>query len=358
MKKIFLAIGLMSGTSLDGIDAALLRTDGEKIVEPVKFFNLPYTPNFRERLRSILKGTEPFEAVERELTLLHAKAIDSLLTKATRKFSEVDIIGFHGHTVFHDPAQLKTHQIGDGALLAAETGIDVVCDLRSNDVAHGGQGAPLAPLYHMALADGLEMPMAFLNIGGVANVTYLNGDEVSLRAFDTGPGGALIDDWVRQKMGKSFDDDGRVASSGSVSKNVLSHLLSAPYFDKSPPKSLDRDHFDMTPIRSLSARDGAATLTAFTCGAVTRALDHLPDPPKIWLVTGGGRKNSFLMQKLSEVLKVPVEPVEVMGWDGDALEAQAFSYLAVRNMRRLPITLPGTTGIKEPMSGGVFHTKP
>jgi len=358
MKKIFLAIGLMSGTSLDGIDAAILRTDGEKIIEPGKFFNLPYTTKFRERLRLVLEGTGQIELVERELTLLHAEAIDSLLTEAGRKSSDIDLIGFHGHTVVHDPAQLKTHQIGDGALLAAKIGIDVVCDLRSNDVAHGGQGAPLVPLYHLALAYRLTMPVAILNIGGVANITYINGDERSLIAFDTGPGGALLDDWMLQKMGKVFDDDGRVASSGLVSNNVLSELLSAPYFDKPPPKSLDRDDFDITPIRSLSAKDGAATLTAFTCGAVTRSLDHLPAPPKIWLVTGGGRKNRFLMQKLSEGLKVPVKPVESVGWDGDALEAQAFSYLAVRSIRQLPITLPGTTGVKEPMSGGVFYPKP
>ena len=358
MNKNFLALGLMSGTSLDGIDAALLRTDGEKFVEPGEFLNLPYAPKFRERLRSVLKGTEPIETVERELTLLHAKAIDLLLTRAMLKFSEVDLIGFHGHTVFHNPAQLRTYQIGDGALLASETGIDVVCDLRSNDVAHGGQGAPLVPLYHKALASELTMPVAILNIGGIANVTYINGDEVSLIAFDTGPGGALIDDWMYQKMGKSFDDDGRVASSGSVSKRVLSQLLSAPYFDRSPPKSLDRDEFDITPIRPLSVKDGAATLTAFTYDSITRAVDHLPNLPKMWLVTGGGRKNGFLMRKLSEALKVPVEPVEMVGWDGDALEAQAFSYLAVRSIKRLSITLPGTTGIKNPMSGGVFHPKP
>lgn len=358
MKKIFLAIGLMSGTSLDGIDAAILRTDGEKIIEPGQFLNLPYSTQFRERLRLIFEGTESVEVVERELTLLHAKATKSLLTRAALKFSEVDLIGFHGHTIFHEPAQFKTYQIGDGALLASETGVDVICDLRSNDVAHGGQGAPLVPLYHSALAGGLTMPAAILNIGGVANITYLNGNEDSLIAFDTGPGGALLDDWIHRKMGKPFDEAGRVASSGSISNNILKELLSAPYFDRPPPKSLDRDYFDITPIRGLSASDGAATLAAFTCGAVIRAIDHLPAPPKIWLVTGGGRKNKFLMQTLLERLQVPVEPVEVMGWNGDALEAQAFSYLAVRSKKRLPITLPGTTGVKTPVSGGVFHAKP
>jgi anhydro-N-acetylmuramic acid kinase len=358
MKKIFLAIGLMSGTSLDGIDAAILRTDGEKLVEPGEFFNLPYTTGFRERLRSILQGSEQIKLIERELTLLHARAIDCLLTKTGQKFSDVDLIGFHGHTVFHNPDQFKTYQIGDGALLAAKTGIDVVSDLRSNDVAHGGQGAPLVPLYHLALANRLTMPVAILNIGGVSNVTYLNGDERSLIAFDAGPGGALLDDWMLQKMGKAFDDGGRVASSGSVSENILSELLSSPYFNKPPPKSLDRDHFDTAPIRQLSTMDGAATLAAFTCSAVIRALDHLPAHPRTWLVAGGGRKNTYLMQKISEGLKVPVQPVEVMGWDGDALEAQAFSYLAVRSIKQLPITLPGTTGVKEPMPGGVFHPKP
>jgi len=358
MKKNFLAIGLMSGTSLDGIDAAILRTDGEKFVERGKFLTLPYTKRFRESLRSTLGGTGILELVEHELTLLHAKAIDTLLTKAGRKFSDIDLIGFHGHTVFHDPDQLKTHQIGDGALLAAKTGIDVICDFRANDVANGGQGAPLVPLYHLALANSLTMPIAILNLGGVANITYLNGEEESLVAFDTGPGGAALDDWIRQKIGEPFDDGGKVASLGRASENILSELLSAPYFDKSPPKSLDRDNFDINPIRSLSVRDGAATLTSFTCRAVVRALDHLPMPPKLWLVTGGGRKNKFMMKKLSEGLAVPVQPVEVMGWDGDALEAQAFAYLAVRSIKQLPITLPGTTGVKEPMSGGIFYPKP
>ena len=358
MKRIFLAIGLMSGTSLDGIDVAILRTDGEKFVEPGKFLTLPYTKKFRESLRSTLGSSAPFELVEQELTLLHAEAIDTLLTKAGRKFSDIDLIGFHGHTVFHDPAQLKTYQIGDGSLLAAKTGIDVVCDFRRNDVSHGGQGAPLVPLYHLALANKLTKPLALLNIGGVANVTYINGDKDSLIAFDTGPGGALLDDLIRRKMGKDFDDDGRLASSGLVSEQVLSEFLSKPYFEEHPPKSLDRDHFDITPISELSARDGAATLTAFTCEAVARALDHLPVPPKFWLVTGGGRKNKFMMKKLSEALRAPVKPVEAVGWDGDALEAQAFSYLAVRSIRNLPITLPSTTGVNKPMSGGVFHPKP
>jgi anhydro-N-acetylmuramic acid kinase len=357
MNNPILALGLMSGTSLDGIDAALVRTDGGSAVETDAHISVPYENDFRDRLRSVLGGVGPVEQVEQTLTQLHVDAVQTLIAQAGLKPSDVDLIGFHGHTVLHDPTQSRTWQIGDGAFLAEATGIDVVCDFRSNDVAQGGQGAPLVPLYHLALAVELETPLAVLNIGGVANVTYLNGDEISLVAFDTGPGGALIDDWVNHTFGLPYDEGGAFAAIGTVSKPVLDQLLSTSYFDKSPPKSLDRDEFDTAGVQVLSPEDGTATLTAFTCETIVRAVDHLPMRPERWLVTGGGRHNKFLMEQLKRALGVAVDPVENVGWQGDALEAQAFAYLAVRSRRGLPLTLPGTTGVSAPQTGGVFFPK-
>ena len=358
MNKPLLALGLMSGTSLDGIDAALVRTDGGTIVETGPHISVPYENGFRDRVRSVLGGVGQIEKVEWALTQLHADVVLMLISQAGLKPDEVDLIGFHGHTVQHDPAQSRTWQIGDGAYLAKATGIDVVCDFRSNDVTQGGQGAPLVPVYHLALAAGLETPLAVLNIGGVANVTYLDGDEASLVAFDTGPGGALIDDWVNRKLGKAYDEGGELAATGSVSEAVLKQLLSSPYFDSPPPKSLDRDEFDTDPVQGLSAEDGAATLSAFTADSIVRAVDHLPASPKRWLVTGGGRHNMFMMEQLRRALDVAVDPVESVGWQGDALEAQAFAYLGVRSRKGLPLTLPGTTGVLTPQTGGVFFPKP
>jgi anhydro-N-acetylmuramic acid kinase len=358
MNKPILALGLMSGTSLDGIDAALVRTDGGSDVETGLSISVPYENGFRDRLRSVLGSDGPLEQVEQALTHLHVEAVQTLIAQAGLKPSGVDLIGFHGHTILHDPAQSRTWQIGDGAFLAEATGIDVVCDFRSNDVAQGGQGAPLVPVYHLALAADLETPLAVLNIGGVANVTYLNGDETSLVAFDTGPGGALTDDWMNRKLGRPYDAGGACAATGTVSKPVLDQLLNTPYFDKPPPKSLDRDEFDTNSVQGLSPENGAATLTAFTCETIVRAVDHLPVRPERWLVTGGGRHNKFLMAQLRRSLGVPVDPVESVGWQGDALEAQAFAYLAVRSRRGLPLTLPGTTGVIMPQTGGVFFSKP
>ncbi|NKB22333.1 MAG: anhydro-N-acetylmuramic acid kinase [Alphaproteobacteria bacterium] len=358
MTKPLLALGLMSGTSLDGIDAALVRTDGGSIVEPGAHVSISYKDDFRELLRSMLGGHGPVEETERKLTELHADAVRSLIAEAGIQRSDVDLIGFHGHTVLHDPAQSRTWQIGDGALLAKETGIDVVCDFRSNDVEQGGQGAPLVPIYHLALAAGLKTPLAVLNIGGVANVTYLDDEEKSLVAFDTGPGGALVDDWVNRKLGKPYDDGGIIAAAGAISETVLMQLFGSAYFDRSPPKSLDRDEFDTRAVQRLSSEDGAATLTAFTLKSIVRAVDHLPMRPERWLVTGGGRNNTFLMAQLRRDLSVPVDPVESVGWQGDALEAQAFAYLAVRSRQGLPLTFPGTTGVSEPLSGGVYYSKP
>lgn len=350
----FWTIGLMSGTSLDGIDAALIKTDGRRVLSFGARITESYDDVFRGRLKAILGGQKPVEAVERELTLRHARTVASLLDKAGLDREEVALIGFHGHTIFHDPDQGRTWQIGDAALLAKETGIDVVADFRSRDVSLGGQGAPFAPLFHAALARDLEKPLAVLNIGGVANVTWIGEADDHLLACDTGPGNALINDWVERHCGQSMDKGGAIAAVGTVQPKTLEQLLDNPYFDLKLPKSLDRDDFDPAPVQKLSLQDGAATLTAFTAAAVSRVVPQLPVPPGRWLVTGGGRHNPTLMAMLAQKLAVPVDPVEAVGWDGDALEAQAFAFLAVRSRLELPLSLPGTTGVTQPASGGVF----
>ncbi len=349
------ALGLMSGTSLDGIDAALIRSDGRGRVKAGPCLTRSYDTAFRGRLRAVLGEKGPVEALERALTLKHADLVRDLLAAAEMAAAEVRVIGFHGHTIWHQPEAGRTRQIGAGALLAAETGIDVVCDFRSRDLAEGGQGAPLAPLYHAALAAALPKPLAVLNLGGVGNLTWIGPGVDRILAFDTGPGNALIDDWAARHSGRPVDLGGELARAGTVSEDALAALLDNPYFALPPPKSLDRDSFDPAPVAGLSAADGAATLTAFTAAAVARACVHLPAAPLRWLVTGGGRHNPALMEALAARLSAPVAPVEAVGWDGDALEAQAFAYLGLRALDGLPLSLPGTTGVARPATGGVLH---
>jgi len=352
------AIGLMSGTSMDGIDAAVLRTDGERVEGFGPSLSIPYETAFRDRLRAILgrdpKGDAEASAVAEELTSHHADAVRRLISENGVDPETIDVIGFHGHTVFHQPDKGITRQIGDGGRLARETGISVVSDLRTNDVFHGGQGAPFAPLYHAALSWNYEKPLAVLNIGGVANVTWISPDG-GLIAFDTGPGNALLDDWVRQHEHGDMDLGGHLAHAGHVDENALARLLDNPYFTRPYPKSLDRDDFDLDPVAHLSVADGAATLTAFSVGAVEKAVHLFPALPNRWLVCGGGRHNPAIMAALRKILVQPVEPAEMAGWQGDALEAQAFAFLAVRSLKGLPLSLPSTTGVSKPVSGGVLH---
>ena len=344
----------MSGTSLDGIDVAALATDGERQVVASPGLTMPYPDAFRERLRGVLGGAGPqqeIEAVEAELTRLHAEAVREFRTRFPQM--GIDLIGFHGHTILHRPEARRTWQIGDGALLARLTGIDVVGDFRSADVAAGGQGAPLAPLYHAALAAGLEKPVAVLNLGGVGNVTWIGEGADEILAFDTGPGNALIDDWARRHTGQAADFGGTLALAGRVSQAHVARLLEHPYFVRTPPKSLDRDDFCNALPDGLSVADGAATLTEMTAAAVAAAVGHFPMPVRQWLVCGGGRRNPAIMAALARRLGTPaVRPVEAVGWDGDALEAQAFGYLAVRSILGLPLSLPSTTGVIRPTTGG------
>ena len=347
------AIGLMSGTSLDGIDVAMIETDGRNLVMAGPALTIAYPQEFRERLRSVLGGVGPVAEVENELTRLHAEAVEHFLSRYPG--IAVDIVGFHGHTILHRPAKRRTWQIGDGAFLARRLGLDVVVDFRSADVTAGGQGAPLAPLFHVALAAELPKPLAILNIGGVANVTWL-GEAAEILAFDTGPGNALIDDWVRRHTGAAADFEGAVAHAGRISVAHVERFLKRAFFDCRPPKSLDRDDFHEVVPMGLSLQDGAATLTEMTAAAVAAATHHFPAAARQWLVSGGGRHNPALMEALGRRLEVAVRPVEAVGWDGDALEAQAFAYLAVRSVEGLPLSLPSTTGVPQPTCGGRFFS--
>ncbi len=352
------AIGLMSGTSMDGIDAALIETDGENSVIPRGFISIPYEPDFVTRLRAAaaraldLRRPGPdalIDAVAAELTGLHAIAVHALLAETGVDRSQVDLIGFHGHTVAHRPDRGWTWQIGDGALLAAATRIPVIFDFRSADVAAGGQGAPLAPGYHRARSADLGRPLGVLNLGGVGNLTWFSGDDWG--SFDTGPGNALIDDWISQHGSQRYDKGGAIAAGGSVFDDVLTSMLDLPWFDAPPPKSLDRADFGIGAVRGLGLADGAAALTAFTAETVRLALGHVPPLARL-LVTGGGRHNPVLMREIASRTGVPTAPVEAAGWNGDALEAEAFAWLAVRSAAGKAISWPETTGVPVAMTGG------
>ena len=348
------AIGLMSGTSGDGIDAALLRTDGETVAAVGPGIGEAYDPAFRARLKGAYGHWDPPAGLERELTERHAAAVQRLLAEAGMAAAEIGVVGFHGQTILHEPERHRTRQIGDGALLASLTGIPVVNDFRSADMAAGGEGAPLAPVFHRALAAGLERPVAMLNIGGVSNVTWI-GEGGGLIAFDTGPGNALIDDWAMRHTGEPVDRDGALARCGTVHEAAVARFLANPFFARPAPKSLDRDAFKDFSIDDLSAADGAATLTAITAAAIHAGIARLESAPRRWLVCGGGRHNPVLMAALRARLGASVDPVEAIGWNGDLIEAQAFAYMAVRSLRGLPISFPGTTGVRQPTTGGRLH---
>ncbi|HTZ67989.1 MAG TPA: anhydro-N-acetylmuramic acid kinase [Roseiarcus sp.] len=353
------AIGVISGTSMDGIDVALIESDGEAELKTGPAATFPYPPAVAERLRAVVADLSEAQApqleLERLVTDAHVAAVEAFLKRFSFPRQRVALVGLHGQTILHRPRAGLTRQLCDGARAAAALGIDVVSDFRSADVAVGGEGAPLAPIYHAAMAAGLERPLMILNWGGVGNVTYL-GPEEEIVAFDTGPANALIDDFLMVRRGLAFDENGALGGSGRVDPAALATLMSDPYFDRPAPKSLDRNHFSAAAacIKRLTDVDGAATLSAFTVESTAAALKHVPQAPKRWLVGGGGRRNPNLMRRLSQKLDVRVEPVETIGFDGDSIEAQCFAYLALRSRRGLPITFPTTTGVPKPMTGGVF----
>ncbi len=358
------ALGLMSGTSLDGVDVAMIETDGKRVKAFGPSGYRPYSDLERRLLLQALTEAAHLQArearpgilreAERVVTAAHAEAIANFKAQNRISSEDIDIVGFHGQTVLHRPADKLTVQIGDAAALAKAIHIPVMHDFRAADVAAGGQGAPLVPVYHRALAQSLdrEGPIVVLNIGGVANITYIDGD--TLIACDTGPGNALLDDFMHRTTGQRFDCDGRMAAQGTVDTAWISEALKDPFFNLSPPKSLDRNDFAKRILRDVSPADGAATLTAFTVAAVARIVPQLPKRPRSWIVAGGGARNLTMMRMLRERLHpTTVESADALGWSTDAIEAQAFGFLAARGLKGLPLSYPATTGVPLPMTGGL-----
>jgi anhydro-N-acetylmuramic acid kinase len=354
-ERCFRSIGLMSGTSMDGIDVALLETDGEALVRSGPWTSRPYSAQLRSTLLQLPADSVDLATHEREVTDAHIAAVRDFCEEHDIVLDSLDCIGFHGQTIRHEPRLKRTWQLGDGARMARALGCVVINRFRDADLTHGGQGAPLAPAYHRALAkcDRLAEPVAVLNIGGVSNVTLICGDEV--HACDCGPGNALIDDWLRARAGVPFDKDGLISARGRVSEPALAQLMNHPYFSVSGVKSLDRNHFSAEPVEALSVEDGAATLVAFTARAIASAARLLPARAHAWIVVGGGRLNHTLVRRLQSELGSHVVRAEDLGWAGDAIEAQAFAYLAVRSLRQLPLSWPTTTGVAQPMRGGLRH---
>jgi anhydro-N-acetylmuramic acid kinase len=363
MGKVKTVLGLMSGTSLDGIDMAVLQTDGAGHIKLLRDGFVPYADRMRDLLRRVLdeavkwptasmkhqaEWPDLLREAEKAVTQAHSEAVKNFLGDES-----IALIGFHGQTISHRPAEGFTLQIGDGQALAAAAQCDVVGQFRLADMAAGGQGAPLAPLYHAALASDAR-PLAVLNLGGVGNLTWLGADDAML-AFDTGPANALLDDWVKQKTAAPYDKDGALAARGCVNEAALAALMAHDYFDKPPPKSLDRLSFDSAPMARLSDADGAATLAAFTAEAVARGLAQCPDAPRQVIMCGGGRHNKTLCAMLAERCATEIVDCDKLGWRGDSLEAQAFAWLAVRSLVGLPLSRPETTAARHPVSGGILY---
>jgi anhydro-N-acetylmuramic acid kinase len=360
------ALGLMSGTSLDGVDVAMIETDGRRVKAFGPSGYRPYTETERRVLMQALteavhlpqRDARPgiLREAERVVTVAHAEAVASFTAQNRIAFEDIDIVGFHGQTVLHRPAERMTVQIGDAAALAKAIHIPVMHDFRAADVAAGGQGAPFVPVYHRALAQSLERegPMVVLNIGGVSNITYIDGGDI-LIACDTGPGNALLDDFMYRVTSQRFDCDGRMAAQGRVDEAWIAEALKHPFFALPPPKSLDRNDFAKLVLRDMPPADGAATLTAFTVAAIARVVPLLPKRPRSWIVVGGGARNFTMLRMLRERLQpAPVEAADTLGWSADAIEAQAFGFLAARGLKGLPLSYPATTGVPLPMTGGVI----
>ncbi|WP_108484290.1 anhydro-N-acetylmuramic acid kinase [Oceaniglobus ichthyenteri] len=349
------ALGAMSGTSLDGVDAAMVLSDGHEIFEFGETAYRAYTAEERAVLQAALGTWEGAAEATEIIETAHAEVL--------ARFCGAELIGFHGQTLAHDPRGRGTRQVGDGAALACHLGVPVVWDFRSADVEMGGEGAPLAPFFHFACAKwfGATAPVAFLNLGGVGNITWVDPafekpeTPGACLAFDTGPANAPLNDFLSRRRGVAFDEGGTLAAQGAPDEDILSRLLGQGYFARMPPKSLDRDDFAWLAeaVRGLSDADGAATLTACAAVSVAAAMEHLPQNPARLLVTGGGRHNPVMMQMIAGAVDCAVDPVETVGLNGDMLEAQAFGHLAVRVARGLPTSGPSTTGVAAAIGGGV-----
>lgn len=372
--KVMTAIGLMSGTSLDGVDASVLRTDGMGVIERVASVAVPYDRLAKIEIvratKAALEGRDGADDIARAadaVTTAHIGAVRKVMEKVRLSRTEIDVIGFHGQTILHrapvdSSAPGRTWQIGSGRTLSDETRIDVVDQFRQADMASGGEGAPLAPVYHAALCASLSRPhaVAVLNLGGVANVTFvpMDGDTAGLVAFDCGPGNGLVDEWVDRHAGLAMDEGGKLAAQGTVDEQTVRMMALNPYLRRPAPKSLDRYDFKLSAVEGMGLADGAATLTAFTAACVAKSEALLPSPVGEWIVCGGGRHNPVLMAQLEARLSAPVLSAEDAGWAGDDVEAECFAYLAVRSLKQLPLSFPKTTRVPHPMTGGVYHRAP
>lgn len=386
-----LSIGLMSGTSMDGIDAALLEIDSPtNTIKDLCHLFLPYEPSFQTLLKAAEHAVcqcagdlskvqehhlpQRIDKIIEHSTYLHGIAVKKLLEKKSYKANQIEVVGYHGQTLFHNPSQKISIIIGEGQNLADQIGIKVVNDFRSNDIAAGGQGAPFAPLYHHALAiQDRKIPIAVVNCGGIANVTLIqNENPFDLIAFDTGPGNGLIDRLVRQRTtgAENMDLDGQYGKKGEIHDTVLKALYEKSihknhenYFFMVAPKSLDQGDMKLIPeLDALSIEDACATLEAFTADTIVNSCLALPiELPRQWVLAGGGWKNPVIQQEFENRLTqklgkdVQIFTADEIGWNSQAMEAQTFAYLAVCSLQNKPLSFPGTTGVAKPMSGGRLH---
>ena len=375
MTKIYKSIGLMSGTSMDGIDLALIESNGKEIIKSKNFDYQPYDKDFKTRLSNLIYNSpklSEIKIIENELTVLHAQLVNRFIAENKINREEIDLIAFHGHTILHLPAQGITWQIGNPYLLTHETGINVVADFRTRDVVLGGQGAPLVPIYHFHLFSNRSRPAAVLNIGGISNITYFaNNQETEIEAFDICFGNAPLDDLVKKKFNLDFDEDGKIAKRGTIDFILADRILQNDIFHKKPPKSFDRDDFSnlLSPINSLKSEDALATFAYMHARAIQINLDFLTKRPKEIFVCGGGRKNVALMDEMKKWLTgVSIKAMEEIGLNGDAIEAEAFAFLGIRSLVDLPISFRNTTGVfgnkvidknfPTSVCGGVFYKNP
>ena len=365
MKNLITSIGLMSGTSCDGIDASIIKSDGEDEVHFIGNHFLPYEKKVKSKIRDIKEKINliidlkrlPLEinSLEKEITLLHAKIVNLIIEKFKLNKSEIDLIGFHGHTIFHSFKDKKTKQIGDGRLLSQLTSLNVVYNFRENDMQNGGQGAPLVPIFHKVLQIKLKlkMPLVFLNIGGISNLTYVNKDK-EIASFDSGPGNFLIDKILQLKSNDKiqFDKDGIIAFTGKVDKNILDTYLSDPYYKFLPPKSLDVNNFNFELLRNLNLQDSVATLSEFTSLTIVNALNFFNSKPVEIILCGGGRKNKYIFERIEKLSNIKISNIDIYKINGDFIESQAFAYLGIRSFLKKPISFPDTTGVTKPTMGG------
>ena len=367
MNDLITSIGLMSGTSCDGIDASIIKSDGENEVHFIGNQFLPYDEKIKFKIRSLKekinliidleKNQLEINSLEKEITLLHAKIVNLIIEKYEIDKSKINLVGFHGHTIFHSFKEKKTKQIGDGKLLAQFNNLNVINNFRENDINNGGQGAPLVPIFHKLLQIKLKLkiPLLFVNIGGISNLTYLGNDK-KIVSFDTGPGNFLMDKILQLKSKNKiqFDKDGTIAFTGSVDKNILDSYLNDPYYDSLPPKSLDVNDFNLSPVRGLSLEDSVATLSELTSMTIVNALNFFNIKPKKIILCGGGRKNKYIFERIKKLSNISTNNIDEYKINGDFIESQAFAYLAIRSFLKKPISFPSTTGVERPTTGGDF----